>query len=108
MFDTLIDGCTASYPHGAHEWREGFLWRKRRICHGVPPVGYDHVGNPILPVHKHLYRLSSSDYYMLTFECNCGYVMDMWRDEYRRKVLTNPKVREVPGACGYLEAECKC
>lgn len=39
MFEivTTPSGCSfGSMPHSAHEWREGFLWLKRKSCPGIP------------------------------------------------------------------------
>lgn len=29
--------CMNFMPHYPHEWREGFLWLRKRKCEGVPP-----------------------------------------------------------------------
>jgi hypothetical protein len=97
------------YPHGRHEWREGFLWLRKRVCHGIPKHGEDFMGRPIVAPHRHFYKVGYKNYFMISWDCvACTKTIIMSRLDYQDAVLNNIKIKEAVGACGKLDAECTC
>lgn len=64
----LIIDCYNFKPHQPHEWREGFLWLRKRKCGGVPERRkldaktkaeiWDRIKPPELYQHRHFFKLT--------------------------------------------------
>lgn len=140
MFETVIERCEYGrfIPHKRHEWRDGFLWLRKHVCHGVSERGMSEedlwvAANPSLgrivntkrvttPSHRHRFKLmdkfsfgpkSPNDLLWYCWGCQSYRVTDrqfFWSNGMRNLEWSNPieKLGEPLGACGKTDAECTC
>lgn len=98
MFEPVITHLcnTNGFPHEAHEWREGFLWFRKRKCDGLKSKLVEWFEPK---PHKHMLRLtktlilsSGKSVYKknIYWQCDCWFIYSMNRDDLQ-KLLTGKK-----------------
>ncbi|ALY09043.1 hypothetical protein GORDON_68 [Arthrobacter phage Gordon] len=84
--------CSNLRPHKAHEWREGFLWHRKRTC-----KGYMERTDWLRKNHRHklIFREKSSDVFLMHWTCDvpgCLYSHTLLRRDFNWQTVGLPKI----------------
>ncbi|ALY08668.1 hypothetical protein CAPNMURICA_68 [Arthrobacter phage CapnMurica] len=87
--------CSNLRPHKAHEWREGFLWHRKRKCGGYPDTTKKEW---LQKNHRHymVYMPVHSDQIIMVWRCSvpgCSEAQSKFRSAFRFETLGVNKVK---------------